>query len=170
MWATFNSGSHWFRLAEVRAQVVCEFIHQQHRQRQHTATETNERKVAELLQQHVRGSTLKSYAAIAETSNIDVRSVKSMLIEFGCIVIHGSALLVGSLLSGLCDMIKGPQKKFTPIATFSKWKYDETPMRLRVDQWNMIFGEDPLHIATSKRTGEAFSHAKVFCIDWEFGH
>ena len=96
--------------------------------------------------------------------------------QVACLLLYGTAWLIGTFFSAWCDIFA--KKKYQPIVSVSRVKYDETPLKLRVKDYESVMG-CPLPAAfqnrqKQKRTSlmsndETYCHAKILRVLWKYG-
>ena len=114
----------------------------------------------------VKQGALKTIAAVADTAGHSKKGISSSLSRVGCLITHGSAFLIGCFLAAWRSMFSSG--RFNAIAIFSKMKYDETPLKMKITEFNnFISGTNPGSSVSSKSLEEDYMFAKILRIEWD---
>lgn len=124
-----------------------------------------------VLENFATSSTYTSVAAVAERTGFTNRSLSRSVEMTACIMLYGGNWLVGSMFAVMRQLF---QNALTPIMCISKMKYDETPLRLRVAEFNEAFYQtDEGGYCNpglgSSSGGEEYRFAKIFRLHWTLG-
>ena len=123
----------------------------------------------------VTSSVLQSRVSRSSKTGISERSLGRNLLEYACALLYGSAFLISCFLHGFCQLIN--KKKYEPVLTISKYKYDETPLRMRVAEYQEFFQRDVgpgeaggavISKSAGESSTEGYLHAKILRIQWNY--
>lgn len=123
----------------------------------------------------VTSSVLQSRVSRSSKTGISERSLGRNLLEYACALLYGSAFLISCFLHGFCQLIS--RKKYEPVLTISKYKYDETPLRMRVAEYQEFFqhavepgeaGGAVISTSAGASSTEGYLHAKILRIQWSY--
>ena len=126
----------------------------------------------------VCNKTLRSRAALAERLQMAPSTAASFSIRVAACLVYAAAWLIGAFLSCWCRLLdpRG-QRGLRPVAVVNAWKYDETPLRLSLQEWQNFTS---LQVPTSKMRRrsrvvrgllqtDTYCHAKIFATEWQYG-
>ena len=119
-----------------------------------------------VLKNFVQESTVKSVAVVAESSGTSKHGVCAYLRRTACVMVYGSGFLTGCFLSGWRHLFRTP--RFEPVAFVSKMLYDETPLKMKLQEWNKFIGHDEI-IGKESSLKESYKYAKILRLDWQLG-
>ena len=111
-----------------------------------------------------------SVAAVAAFSGVGEKAVKRGLGSTAAFTLHGGTWLVGAMLS--CWRRVFQSRVARPVLFLQRLKYDETPLRLKVSEYNEIFNRaaDSVISKISKPSHqEEYRFAKIFRIVFNLG-
>ena len=119
-----------------------------------------------VVQNFVQSSTMKSIAAIAEASQRSIKFITNALQSAACTMLMGASWMLGMNLVAWKNLFAA--RKFTPLAIIHRFKYDETPLRMRQAEWNKMFHPEnaQLDLASEK---EEYKFSKILRVDWQIG-
>jgi hypothetical protein len=119
-----------------------------------------------------------SYSSqVQEAENIEQagggKSLTRNLSEYSSALLFGGAFLTGAFLTAWGSLFV--QKKIVPIAVFSKLKYDETPLKMRVQEANTFFNHESWENVSTRQVRSkdmiaeiTYVAAKIQRIEWTF--
>ena len=124
----------------------------------------------------VGNTRLLSVAALADKLNVPPTTAGRMITELACALVYGACFLIGCLFSAMCRMFS-KHRRYKAVAVINVVKYDETPLKLGVNEWKSFVGRvAPLHVQKKRRMmrqgsqqTEVYCHTKVLAIDWRYG-
>ena len=123
--------------------------------------------ISDIVDQYMVSGTIVSTRALSEKTATPPSTLKRRLGELACVVVNGAAWIIGALLAVWCTLFRSGGG-YAPIAAFSMMKYDETPLKLKIIEFQTYFGEDPQMVKLSKE-GESYTHAKILRVEWRYG-
>ena len=101
------------------------------------------------------------------------KSLTRNLSEYSSALLFGGTFLIGAFLTAWGCLFQ--RKKFVPIAVISKLKYDETPLKMRVQEANTFFNHESWENLSTKQVRSkdmiaevTYVAAKIQRIEWEF--
>ncbi len=116
-------------------------------------------------------TAMKSLTVVAESSGFDFKSLKLGLEANSCAMLQGACWLLGACCLTWRTLFR--QKKARPIAFISKWRYDETPLRLRVDEMDEFYQQlglsEQLSAAAKKTVWGDHRYTKILRVEWTLG-
>ena len=114
----------------------------------------------------VQSRTMKSVAAVAESSGRPSKTVTCGLQRVASVLVHASAWMVGCALVTWRKLMR--LGRFKPVAVIDKMLYDETPLKMKLQEWNNFLGrqEGMRHQAALQET---YKYAKILRLDWQLG-
>ena len=118
---------------------------------------------------YVTFETVRSVAAVAASAGLSKQTVGRALLQFACALLHGACFLLGCFLHAWQRMLAW---RYTPVAAFVKQNYDETPLRLRLEEYFPFFDANPAEVSNnlaSDGTRQAYKYAKVLRIECSVG-
>ena len=128
-----------------------------------------------VLHAYLTNSAQKSVAAVSEMYGKSEKTVRTYLERSAACMIHGSSWLVGASLVAWSSLFA--EGRFEPILLIHKMRYDETPLRMKLKEFNLIFGkttEGPK--AAAKPKPELHSsmqqdsrYCKILRLEWQLG-
>ena len=108
--------------------------------------------------------------ALAEATNTKRQQLKRSLLSWACLLLHACSWLLGTLLNAVASMLDDPACQYKPVCTISKWKYDETPLRMKVSEWQAFTenadGQLPERNLPEALKATGYTHAKIFRVEW----
>lgn len=119
-----------------------------------------------------------SIAALADKLNVPSTTAGRMITHLACVLVYAACFLIGCLFCSLCNMFSvSKRRRFKAVAVINVLKYDETPLKLGVNEWKSFVGSvAPLHVQKKRhkmRQGcqqtEVYCHTKVLAVDWRYG-
>ncbi len=124
----------------------------------------------------VQHRRLMSTAALAEHVAVPESTVQRSLIQLACALVYSSAFLIGCFFSAICTLVQG-HHRYKAIAVVNVFKYDETPLRLSVQEFSAFVGKEAPEFLQKQRQvfrkgrvlTETYCHTKVLAIDWRYG-
>ena len=122
----------------------------------------HQRATAVVLENYVWSSKVNSIASVAESSQIAASTIKNTLLTSACLLLNGTCWMAGTLLHNLRQMFFS--RYWKPLVVVNKFRYDETPLRLRVSEWNEFLSMQP---TTTTSDDDGYRFAKIFRIEWE---
>ena len=133
---------------------------------------------AQLYREAVCNKVLRSRAALAEHTGMAPSTLGDWLLQLGACLLYVAAWLIGAFLSVLARLLEPRrQGRFKPIAVVNAWRYDETPLRLKLQEWQ-VFTNSTIPPAKVRRRSsvirgilqtETYCHAKIFATEWQYG-
>lgn len=135
----------------------------------HALHEQNRTREDAYADQYVRSSQrLMSRVCESESTGIPAATISRGLLQYAAALVYGTMFLVGAFWSAWCNMFR--RNKYIPIATISKFKYDETPLRLKVKEFNNFLQVNFVGGKSGNATSEQYLHAKIMRIQWNYRH
>ena len=116
----------------------------------------------------VTSKALKSMAVAAEAANTSKQSVARTLKHFAYALLWATYWVMGAALLCWRGLFR---QHYRAVCVINKFKYDETPLRMRVSEFNEVFQQMPSRTIISKKSGEGqrpeeYAHAKILRVDW----
>ena len=111
--------------------------------------------------EYVKSRTIKSETAREESTGYSRRSIARGLLEYACILLYGSAFLIGAFFLAWTRLLCVPGPQFQPVMAIWKRKYDETPLKLKVKDHNAFFGTQ----ISEQDAAKPYLHSKIFRIE-----
>ena len=119
-----------------------------------------------VLKSFVQEATVKSIAVVAEVSGTSKKGVGASLRRTACVMVYGCGFLTGCFLSGWRRLFR--TSRFEPVAFISKMLYDETPLKMKLQEWNKFMGQDEI-LGKESSLKESYKYAKILRLDWQLG-
>ena len=127
--------------------------------------------VAMLLEQGLARGLLMSASALAEKSGQPENTAKRNVLRLASVLVHSATWMAGAFCSCWRTMFR--KRLYQPIATLARWKYDETPLKMRVQEQEACAGIDRRGgdslVPSGRGLEQAYLHSKVFHSRWEYG-
>lgn len=119
-------------------------------------------------EQYVRSSQrLMSRVCESESTGIPAATISRGLLQYAAALVYGTMFLVGAFWSAWCNMFR--HKRYVPIAVISKFKYDETPLRLKVKEFNDFLQVNFVGVSSAPDAiSEQYLHAKIMRVQWNY--
>ena len=118
----------------------------------------------------IKSTTLVSAAAAAQGTGHHRATIALSLERVGCLILHGAAWMIGAMLAAW--RIAFERGGWVPVAIFSKMKYDETPLKMKVQEYNEFLNQKQQRDSQSQTSAtpsarEAYRFAKIFRAEWQ---
>lgn len=132
-----------------------------------------------VIRNFVLDATMKSMTVVASQNKMSLKSVKNNLEASAAAMLYGGCWLLGVCCLHWRAIFKA--KKLKPILFINKFKYDETPLRLRVSELDDFFQQKGLchqfqqqQLAQAKEaktpeTKRDYRFVKIFRVFWTIG-
>ena len=117
-------------------------------------------------------NAFRSQSSIAKAAAVAFSKVFDKMIHVACLLLYGTGFLFGAFVCAWCELFQ--KRKYEAVASISRVKYDETPLKLRVAEYETVMG-CPLPVSYLQRrkklqsNEEAYCHAKIFRVLWKYG-
>lgn len=128
-----------------------------------------------VLDHFVLSTKTLTMAAAASIVGIDFKHLKRGVESTAALTLLGGTWLIGAMLSAWRQGSKslsgcGAQQNRN-ILFLTRMKYDETPLRLKVSEFNELFARDSGNASSSRQTShhEEYKYAKIFRILFKLG-
>lgn len=121
-----------------------------------------------VVESFLESSTLKSIATVAEESGKSKQTIGRAIQQTACVLLQGISWIQGTGLNmwrSLFNQDKLNQNRYKPLLCISKLRYDETPLRMRIDEYNMFLGAS----SSTSASGSDYRFAKILRTEWELG-
>ncbi|CAE7208256.1 unnamed protein product, partial [Symbiodinium necroappetens] len=129
--------------------------------------------VSAVLDEVVRNPRMASRASMAATVRVPEATLKEAILQMACSLLYASALLVGAFICSWMSLFRVRPQRFAPIAVISRFTYDETPLKLRLQEHRAAFqveaGADTNFRGLVKTGEETYVHSKILNVDWRMG-
>lgn len=113
----------------------------------------------------VQDTTIKSVAVVAELSGRSKKHVGLGLQRVGCAMLYGAGWMVGSSLLTWRKLFRGD--RFRPIAVIDKMLYDETPLKMKLQEYNQFLSRSEQFGLNQSCMQESYTFAKILRLDWQ---
>ena len=118
-----------------------------------------------VLDNFLESSTLKSVATVAESTGVTAKLVRSYLLRCAACMVYGSSWLVGAGICGWRALFRSG--RFAPILLVHKQKYDETPLKMQLCEYNRFLGEATTGEQHAMKNDSRF--CKILRLEWVLG-
>lgn len=131
--------------------------------RPETATSAS---AAVVTEKFIKSSTVMTLAAAAEGSQHHRQTVQASLERVGCVAVYGAAFMLGSMLSTWKQLFHLGSWK--PKFVFSKMKFDETPLKMKIQEFNNFIGakDGGQQQGRVPALDESYRFAKILRVEW----
>ena len=127
--------------------------------------------VSSVLQEVVRNPRMASRASLSASAQVPEQTLKESLLQMACSLLYSSTLLIGAFICGWMSLFRAG--RFAPIAVISRFTYDETPLKLRLQEHRTAFQAESSPASDLRglvKTGEeTYVHSKILNVEWRFG-
>ena len=111
-----------------------------------------------VLDNFVVSSTMKSVAAVAEQTKKSANGARRYLLRCAGCMIYGSSWMVGTCLAAWRSMFAAGA--CIPVLLVHKFRYDETPLRMKLTEYNKFIGVE--HPEQQTSLGVDSKYCKIF--------
>lgn len=122
-----------------------------------------------VIDEYVWKSTIKSFAAVGEDNKLAPHTISRTLLCAACLMLQGCCWMLGTLLTSMKQLFRLNIVK--PVVVINKFRYDETPLRMKISEYNQFLssrGDVTSSSTAPGMTGEDdYRFAKIFRVDWE---
>ena len=112
----------------------------------------------------VHSNAMKSVAAVAEATGRTHKRVGTSLQRVASVMVHASGWMVGCCLSTWRRLFRSG--RFKPVAVVDKMLYDETPLKMKIQEWNRFLGQAE-GVRHQGPLQETYKFAKILRLDWQ---
>ncbi|CAE7321324.1 unnamed protein product, partial [Symbiodinium sp. CCMP2592] len=112
----------------------------------------------------VRSAKHWSMTVVQDVSDTSRRSLQRTLLQLAAALLHGGCWLVGAML-GMCSRWF-KFNRMQPVMAVSKFRYDETPLRMRLHEVQQFI---PDFVDRDGHLKESYKYIKILRIDWTIG-
>lgn len=136
----------------------------------------SEDRISKIFTSVVQNKRLISTAALAEHAEVPPTTAQLLVIQLACALVYSATFLIGCFFSAICKLVQS-HHRYKAIAVVNVFKYDETPLRLSVQEFSAFVGKEAPEFLQRKRNvfrkgrvqTETYCHTKVLAIDWRYG-
>ena len=123
--------------------------------------------VKAVLHHFVMSPVHKSLSVVADTIDSTPKLVLQTLLQLACALLWATVFLVGAFLHAWTVLFRF--RYYRPVCIINKFKYDETPLKMRVAEFNRIFNRGKAPSGSKADAAQEYSHAKILRVDWCLG-
>lgn len=121
-----------------------------------------------VVQYFVQSNSMKSVATVAESSGKTHKIISNGLQRTASAMVFSAAWMVGCSLSTWRQLFRSG--RFRPVAVIDKMLYDETPLKMKLQEWNNFLGvADGMSSRHQANLQETYKYAKILRLDWQLG-
>ena len=114
-------------------------------------------------------SILRSFAAVGKDSERHPNTIRRKLFQVAAAVLYASCFLLGCFMKAWQRLFK---QRFTPVAVIYADSYDETPLKLHLQEFLQFIGRAPAESAglPASAMGQSYKYAKVLRVNTRMGN